>query len=298
MSRRHAANSPQRAGAARPSVTVVVLSLDRLHLTQRCVDSIYAHADYPFDLYIHDDGSQPEVLRYLRALRAAQRNIELHESPVRLGWAVARNQAFQRVATDYVFSLDNDIVCHPGWLREAMACVVRHDAAFVSPLRLEPDGRVWAFAPELIRSHDGTVLEIARWFHDLPPAMVQQWFADADVATNFISGGAGLFARAAFEHCGGFAEDYQIGFEDLDFCLQMNAHGYSAWATARALLTHDDQWQPQSDADVRYAERRYDMQAMHAAAALFKQRWGVDVLPDKYVDSFTRRRASKRMATE
>lgn len=296
MSRRRAAGTPHQTGASRPSVTVVVLSLDRLHLTQRCIESIYAHADYPFDLYLHDDGSQPEALRYLRALRAAHSNVALHESPVRIGWAAARNQAFQRVGTDYVFSLDNDIVCHPGWLREAMACAVRHDAAFVAPLRLEPDGRVWAFAAELIRSHGGAVLEIARWFHDLPPATVQQWFADADVATNFISGGAGLFTRTAFLQCGGFAEDYHVGFEDLDFCLQMSARGYSAWASARAVLTHDDQWQPQSDADVEYAERRYDMRAMQAAAALFKERWGVDVLPDKYVDSFERRRASKRIA--
>jgi GT2 family glycosyltransferase len=276
-----------------PTVTVVLLSLDRLQLTRRCIESMYSHADYPFALFIHDDGSQPETVEYLRALRAVHSNVELFESPVRLGCAAARNRAFARVDTDYVFSLDNDIVCQPGWLREAMACAVRHDAAFVAPLRLEPDGTVWSFAPALVRTRDGTVLEIARWFHDLPPETVQAWFAHADVATNFISGGAGLYARAAFRDCGGFAEGYGVGFEDLDFGLQMAARGYCAWATAHAVLIHDDRWQPTSAADRRYAERRYDLDVLRAAAALFKQRWGVEVLPDKYIDSFQRRLSSK-----
>jgi len=293
LSRRRAAAAPPSARpSARPTVTVVMLSLDRLHLTRRCVESIYAHADYPFALFIHDDGSQPETLDYLRSLRAAYDNVEVFESPVRLGCAAARNRAFEQLATEYVFSLDNDIVCHPGWLREAMACAVRHDAAFVSPLRLEPDGRLWSFAPELARTDD-TVLEIARWFHDLPLDSVQRWFADADVTTNFVCGGAGLYARAAFRECGGFFEGYQVGFEDMDFSLRLAARGYCVWATASAVLTHDDRWQPASEADLRYAERRYDMAVLRAAAALFAERWGVDVLPDKYVESLQRRRSSK-----
>ena len=226
-------------------MTVVLLSLDRLHLTRRCVESIYAHADYPFELFIHDDGSQPETVDYLRSLRAAHGNVELFESPVRLGCAVARNRAFERIATEYVFSLDNDIVCHPGWLREAMTCAVRHDAAFVSPLRLEPDGRVWSFAPELVR----TASRLASWrspagFTTCRWRRCRAGSRHADVATNFVCGGAGLFSRAAFRDCGGFTEDYHVGFEDMDFCLQMAARGYRVWATARAVLTHDDQWQP------------------------------------------------------
>jgi O-antigen biosynthesis protein len=288
---RTAARAP--AVERQPTVTVLLLSLDRLHLTQRCIESIYAYADYPFELLIHDDGSQPETLAYLRALRSVYRDLRLVECSTPLGWAAARNQAFAQIRTDYILSLDNDIVCHPGWLRECVACAVRHDADFVAPLRLEPDGRVWSFAAELIRTSENTVLEIARWFHDLPLERVQTWFADTDVTTNFVAGGAGLFSRAAFQACGGFAEDYRIGFEDMDFCLKLAARGYTVWATVRAVLTHDDAWCPQTDADVTYARARYDPDVLRAAGALFKARWGVDVLPDKYVQSLAQRLQSK-----
>jgi GT2 family glycosyltransferase len=290
---RTAAPEP-RAAPRQPQVTVVLLSLDRLHLTRRCVESLFATADYPFALLIHDDGSEPATLDYLRGLRAARDNVELYESPTRLGCAAARNRCFAQATSEYVFSLDNDIVCHAGWLREAMACAVAHDAAFVAPLRLEPDGRVWSFAPGLVRSDAAEpVLEIARWFHDLPLAIVQGWFAPGAVTTNFVSGGAGLFAREAFHDCGGFPDAYEVGFEDIDFSLQLAERGYRVWATAQSVLTHDDAWQPQSEADVRYARRRYDLDLLRAGAASFKQRWGVEVLPEKYVDSFRRRLSRK-----
>ena len=281
-----------------PSVTVLVLTRDRLHLTRRCVESLYANSDYAFQLLIYDDGSQAETLAYLRHLRDSQNNVQ--RSQVRLieeseptGWGVARNRAFALATTDYVMSIDNDMICHPGWLREAMACAVRHQAAFVAPLRLNPDGAVWGHAADLIRTDEGKVLEIARWFHDLPLATVQSLFAGADVSANFVPGGAGLFLRDAFFECGGFDQAYQAGFEDLDLSLKLAARGYTVWTTERAVLTHDDQWHPLTAADVAYARSRYDQAALRASADHFKAVWGYDVLPQKYVGSFQMRLQGK-----
>ncbi|HZQ09393.1 MAG TPA: glycosyltransferase [Anaerolineae bacterium] len=281
-----------RAPAIPPSVTIVVLTLDRLHLTRRCIESIYAHSEYPFTLLIHDDGSQPDTLNYLNELAATHDNVQLTAPTHRIGCAAARNRAFAQVNTDYIFSLDNDMVCQPHWLRETMACALRHNADFVAPLRLDVNGRVWAFAPELVRTENDTVLEIARWFHDLPLDMVQSLFSTADAPTNFISGGAGLYSRAAFQRCGSFTE-YEIGFEDMDFSLKLAAQGYTLWATAGAVLTHDDAWLPQTPADVEYARSRYHADTLRRAADQFHARWGFEVLPTKYVESLEQRLEQK-----
>src|SRR5581483_1416181 len=109
------ANSqPRVARPAVPSVTIVVLTLDRLHLTRRCIESIYAHSDYPFALLIHDDGSQPETLAYLQELQATYANVQLDIPPTHTGHIIARNRAFAQVQTDYILSLDNDMICHRG----------------------------------------------------------------------------------------------------------------------------------------------------------------------------------------
>lgn len=289
QARQQADPFPLPAPTAWPTVTVVLLSLDRLHLTQRCIESLYAHSDYPFRLLIHDDGSQPETLAYLYDLRASRDNVALSQHPARLGCAGGRNRAAAQVDTDYIFFLDNDMVCHPGWLRATMTCAVRRRADFVAPLRLNPDGSLWAHAAELVRTEDETVLEIARWFHDLLPETVQSLFGENDVRTNFVPGGAGLFSRRAFNACGGFDERYPIGFEDMDFSLKLAERGYCVWATAQALLTHDDEWLPQTAADVTYARGRYDPVTLSREAEHFRATWGVNVLPEKYARSFQQR---------
>lgn len=284
-----------KSASGQPGVTVVVLSRNRLHLTRRCLESLYADADYPFELLIHDDGSQPETLAYLREQQAARDNLTLVRHPSPLGVAAARNLAFSLARTDYVFSMDNDMICHPGWLRETMACAVRHRAAFVVPLRLNVVGTVWAFAAELVRHENDTILEIARWFHDLPLSTVQSLFGENDPVTNLVPGGAGLYSTAAYQACGGFDEGYGGAFEDLDFSLKLAARGYEVMATARAVLTHDDEWLPQVDADREYARARYDPEMLRRAAGHFRARWGVEVLPDKYVVSL-RRRLERKLA--
>jgi GT2 family glycosyltransferase len=267
--------------------------LDRLHLTRRCIESIYAHSDYPFTLLIHDDGSQPATLTYLNELKASHDNVVLCGGTHRAGCAVARNLAFAQVQTEYIFSLDNDMICHPGWLRETMACAVAQAADFVAPLRLDMNGAVWGFAPELVRRENGSVIEIARWYHDLPLALVQSFFGDAAVPTNFISGGAGLYSREAFQALGGFYAGYESGFEDMDFSLNLERQGLTVWAAPRAVLTHDDKWMPQAAEDTEYARMRYDEKSLRRSAERFQARWGVQALPAKYVQSFKERLAGK-----
>jgi hypothetical protein len=52
------------------------------------------------------------------------------------------------------------------------------------------------------------------------------------------------------------------------------------------MVTHDDAWQAETQADVDYAAARYDMESLRLGAARFRAMWGVEVLPEKYVRAF------------
>jgi GT2 family glycosyltransferase len=118
---------------------------------------------------------------------------------------------------------------------------------------------------------------------------VQALFKDAAAPTNFVSGGAGLYSRAAFTALGGFYEGYETGFEDMDFSLQLEQRGLMVWAAPNAVLTHDDEWLPQAAADADYARMRYDENMLRRAADRFYARWGLEVLPTKYAQSLQAR---------
>jgi GT2 family glycosyltransferase len=285
-----------------PSVTVAVVTLDRLALTRRCLASLFAtRPEYPFDLLIVDNGSAPEMVAYLHEIEAQQPGVRILFEQTNLGCGQARNLAFQTAQSDFVFSLDNDTICHPGWLREAVACAVRWRGRVVAPLRLQMDGTLHAAGAELRRTRGDTPdtpdrIEIERWFHDLSPDWLQTALGEGALCSNFAPGGLSLYDRSLFLELGGFADGYKVGFEDMDFALLLVQAGYTVYSAHRSLVTHDDTWQAQAPIDADYAAERNDMTDLRRGAARFQQRWGADAFAEAHAAAFAARQKRQRGA--
>ncbi len=275
-----------------PGVTIVMLSYERFHLTRRTIDSIYKNTSYPFNILVFDNGSSPGTVSKLRDLSTGYGNMLVYYNPDNLGASEGRNRAFEMVGSEYVVSLDNDILCSPGWLMETMRTAVLFEASFVAPMRLDVGGNVWSHAAELVYTDNGDVLEIARWFHDLPPGYIRSLLNGKSIPTNFLPGGAGLYKVSAFSDCGGFDPALRH-FEDLEFSLRVTEEGYKIWTSQDAMLTHDDEWIPVSEPDRDYVLKHYDPGKLRKSAAYFKSKWGVDVFPEKYEVAFRNRLSSK-----
>jgi GT2 family glycosyltransferase len=268
-----------------------MLSCERLRLTARCLDSLYEHAGMPFDVIVWDNGSRPATVAGLERI-AAQRDgirVVLHDTNV--GVAAARNRAFDLVRSDYILSLDNDLVAGEGMVRELVSCALRREAAMVSGLRMGLDGAVLGFADELVIRD--TRLDIVPWFHGLAGGDVASLFADSDLEVNYVPGGGSLIERAAFHACGGFSEAYRVGFEDMDFALKAQRLGLRSWATAAARFVHDEGWLPSDQADRDYVLARFDAATLDSAAAAFKAEWGYEVYPEDLRSSVRTRVAAK-----
>ena len=287
-----------------PSVTVAIVTLDRLALTRRCLTSLFAtRNEYPFELLIVDNGSSPEMVAYLRETEAQQPAVRILFQSTNHGCGRARNLAFQLAQSDFVFSLDNDTICHPGWLREAVNCAVRRRGRVIAPLRLQMDGTLHAAGVELRRIPGDTPgapdrIEIERWFHDLSPDWLQTALGAGVLCSNFASGGLSLYDRSLFLELGGFYDGYKIGFEDVDFALLLAQAGYSVYCAHRSLITHDDTWQAQTPIDAGYAGRRNDMAVLRQSAAHFRERWGADAFSEAQAAAFAARQKRQRGAFE
>ena len=102
----HAAAAPQPwPYGEEPSVTVAVVTFDRLALTRRCLASLFAtRPEYPFELLIVDNGSASETVAYLQEIEAQQPGVRILFQQTNLGCGQARNLAFhlRHAATDDV----------------------------------------------------------------------------------------------------------------------------------------------------------------------------------------------------
>lgn len=94
-------------------IAIVIKTINRKHHLSRCLNSIFAHADCKFRLYIGDDGDIDEEQRAIyAALRDAGHHVQVFDKPISL--TAALNHLVAAAATEpFVLRMDDDFAFCP-----------------------------------------------------------------------------------------------------------------------------------------------------------------------------------------
>ncbi|WCM88117.1 glycosyltransferase family 2 protein [Acidovorax sp. NCPPB 3576] len=138
----------ERGGAARPTLTVAVLTLNEGHRIGACL----ASASFADQVVVVDSGSTDDTVAVAQRLGA-----QVHSYPDWQGFAVQRNRLLAHATGDYIFFLDADEVMAPDF-REELQAIVRSGERAVWKIRW----RMVAFGHEL--RHLRTTSAIERLF--------------------------------------------------------------------------------------------------------------------------------------
>ena len=180
---------------------------ERMAVTRLSLESLIANTPKPYDLFVFDNGSCPELVNYLCHLRDEGAITYLILSGSNIGKIGALHVMFSAAPGEIIAYSDDDIFFLPGWLDEHMKV-------------LETYPKVGLVTGFYIRSH----LRYAT-------QSIEDFARRADVQ---VSSGQ-LLARELEQHyidnMGRTWESYQQevqGLEDLQFSF----HGVKAWASA------------------------------------------------------------------
>jgi len=88
----------------------------RLDVLKLCLGSILKHTEKPYDLFVFDNGSCPEVKRYLRGLMEAGSIQYLFAAGENVGKIGAFKIMFEAVPGELIAYADDDIFFYPDWL--------------------------------------------------------------------------------------------------------------------------------------------------------------------------------------
>lgn len=220
-----------------PMVSVVVPTRDRADLLRICARGVLDDTDYPsLELLILDNDSQESDTGRLFEQLNRDPRVRILRIPGAYNYSRINNLGAAQALGEILVFLNNDIeIIRPDWLREMVSHAIRPDVGCVGAKLLYRDRRV---------QHAGVVL------HERPLAMHAFRLLDASdlgydaqlagVRSYLAVTAACLVVRAAvFQEVGGFDEvGLQIAYNDVDFCLKADEHGYRNICTPFEPLIH------------------------------------------------------------
>jgi GT2 family glycosyltransferase/tetratricopeptide (TPR) repeat protein len=143
----------------------------------------------------------------------------------------------------YFLFMNNDVeAIEPGWLEHMRGLCARPDVGAVGATLLYPDNRI---------QHSGVVMGLnalvdhAHKFRPfrLPGGVRNPGYNLSLSSTrdySAVTAACMMVRREVFAEMGGFDEQFEIGFNDVDLCLRLGAAGYAVLNDAHAVLFHHE----------------------------------------------------------
>jgi GT2 family glycosyltransferase/glycosyltransferase involved in cell wall biosynthesis len=258
-----------------PLVTLVIPTRNRRELLVTCVESLFAQTAYPrFEILVADnDSDDPELFAFYEKRKALGRFAVL-PCPGPFNFSAINNRAVAHARGELIGLLNNDLeAIHPEWLDEMVAHAVRPEIGCVGAKLYYPDLRIQHAG--VITGLGGVAGHPFKGFtRDEPgtpqfrPHLVQNLSA--------VTAACLLIRKSVYQQAGGFEEaGLTIAFNDVDFCLKVQALGYRNLFTPFAELIHHESASRGSE-DTPEKIRRFQQEI-----EFIQKKWGAQLHEDR-----------------
>lgn len=216
-------------------ITVLILTMNHLDRTLKCLESLMADEEQPFKVLVWDNGSQDGTAK---AVRIAYPNVLVHEHPTNIGVASGRNTAAELAIKTYqpthLLFLDNDILVEPGFIPALYQPFMEDDKVGQTQAKLR-----FMHDPERLNDGGGAQINFLLW-RITPVGYGEIDCGQHDTTKECISCGGAMMVRTdVFQQLGGFDSQFDpFGPEDLDFSLRLQTAGYRALYVPNAVGYH------------------------------------------------------------
>lgn len=212
-------------------VTVVIPNRDGRELLPEVLDALAAQTHTDFRCVVADDGSQDDSRDLARRHPLGPEVVEVRDGP--RGFGAAANAGIRQASgSEYVALLNNDAVPDPDWLEQLVAALDARPGFAWAASRVR-----FLYSPELLDSAGDGVAACGQPFRrGHRSADGEDW--DRPVEVLAASAAAALYRRPLLLDLGGFDEDFEAVYEDVDLGWRGYARGYRGLYAPRARVRH------------------------------------------------------------
>lgn len=201
----------------KPKISIILITFNKVFYTFRCLESIKAFADVPYEIVFVDNGSKDETTQVLNRLK----NVKIIRNPENMGFVKAGNQASKISSGKFLLFLNNDTEILPTCFSNLVRTIENNKKCGAVGARLIfPSGRLQEAGISILQN--GITQEYG--FNDYPLKPEYSYVRDVD----YCAGACLLVRSDLFNKFGGFDERYAPGYyEECDFCVQLRKKGYT-----------------------------------------------------------------------
>lgn len=217
-------------------VAIVILNFNGRNYLEQFLPSITASTYSNYNIFIADNGSTDDSIRWLQSTYPEVQIIDLKTNH---GFAKGYNLCLEKIQAPYYVLLNSDVEVSPGWIEPVIEL-------------MENDSSIGACQPKIKAFHNKALFEYAGaaggWLDSLGYPFCRgrifnivekdegQYDNPQEV---FWATGAAFFVRSKLFHgIGGFDEDYFAHSEEIDLCWRMKKAGYKIMVQPSSVVYH------------------------------------------------------------
>lgn len=223
----------------KPKVSILIPTKNRCEDIKKCVDSILDKSSYGnFEIIIIDNGSdEPDAIAYLKET-AKNPKIRIFEDNRPFNYSALNNSAVSVTNGDYLLLLNNDTeVITADWIEQMLSLAILPNVGAVG-------AKLWY--PNDTLQHGGIVLGLgglaAHAFSGLRRGDIA-YNGHSELVKRYsaVTGACLMVRKELYNQVGGLNEkDLKIAYNDVDFCLKLQALGlYNLWTPYAELYHHE-----------------------------------------------------------
>ncbi len=216
-------------------VAIIIPTKDHPQFLQTLLSSIESTDYKDFNIYIVDNASTDEATLILYDQLAHRQDIHIVPYNQPFNYSRAINLGASESVSELMVFLNDDMqIIHPGWLEELVQWAQRPEIGVVGTKLIRGNHTV---------QHAGIVMGLNAFAGHIylnAPEDYNGLFGSVNWYRNYLAltGACQMVRRSVFEVVGGYDEDYQLAFGDIDFCLRVKALGYRNVYTPFACMYH------------------------------------------------------------